>query len=112
MKKRKVKEHKPDRTYNEKFFDDMCEHYDVDSILFAQECMIYELVDFLMGDLERLRRLLIETREQVNALTVEKCAHAKLPYPMTTEDVWDDSFDDNPVMIRYLELFRGGMRNY
>jgi hypothetical protein len=84
---------------------DLMEHDDSDGILFIQEWEIYELVDFLMHDVKRLRCIVMETREQVNKFAPK---HKYPPYLMTAEDVFDCSFDDHPAMIRYIELYGGG----
>jgi hypothetical protein len=80
------------------------EHYDIDTIISGIEVSACEIIDFLMHDIERLGSLVMETREQVNNLSVE-LGHKYLPYPMTAEDVFDCSYYDNPVMRRYIEFY-------
>jgi len=87
-------------------YEYLFEHYDLDFALTTQELEIFQLVDFLVHDVKRLGLLVMETRGQVNNLAKkQKCIEP--PYPMTTENVWDGSFDDHPTMLRYLELFKG-----
>jgi len=84
--------------------EELLEIYDIEEIMLIQEYEIYELVDFLMNDVQRLCCLVMEAREQANIFAVKlKCAD--LPYPMTAENVFDGSFDDHPAMTRYLELY-------
>ena len=80
-----------------------CEHYDIDSIVLNHECEIFDLVYFLMRDIDRLCQLVLDTRSQVNAFAV---GHDDPPYPMTAENLYDASYDDHPAMLRYLKLFR------
>lgn len=84
--------------------ENLLELYDIDEIMFIQECEIYQLVDFLMSDVQRLCCLVLEAREQAN-LFAEKLKYLDLPYPMTVENVFDGSFDNHPAMTRYLELY-------
>jgi len=85
-------------------YEYLFEHYDLDFVLTVQELEIFQLVDFLVHDVERLGFLVMEMRDQVNALAKkQKCV--KTPYPITSENVWDGSFDDHPTMLRYHELF-------
>lgn len=79
------------------------EHYDIDSIMLHHECEIFELVDFLMRDRDRLCQLILDARSQANAFAVN--GHDP-PYPLTAENLYDASYDDRPAMLRYLELFR------
>jgi len=85
-------------------YEYLFEHYDLDFVLTILELEIFQLVDFLVHDVERLGLLVMETRDQVNSLA-KKQKNAELPYPMTSENVWDGSFDGHPTMLRYLELF-------
>jgi len=82
------------------------EHYDLDSIRDIQEQEVFELVDFLRHDVERLGHLVMEAREHANILAARQQG-LDLPYLMTAENVWDASFDDHPATLRYLELYKG-----
>ena len=99
------------KRYNMSIFCDMAEGCDMDFILFYQECLFYELVDFLTDDLDRLRELLMKTREHANAIAVNGMCE-QIPYPMAAEDIWDGSFDDHPAMVRYIQLYRRGRHEY
>jgi hypothetical protein len=83
----------------------LTEHYDLESILFIQECEIYKLVDFLIRDRERLCSLVMEAREQANTFAAKQHNVESPPYLMSAEDVYNDIFDDHPAMCRYKELF-------
>jgi hypothetical protein len=80
------------------------ENYDMDGILFSQECEIYALVDFLLRENNRIRRLALEARCQANALARR---HLGKPYPDIGADAYNACFDDHPAMLRYHELFDG-----
>jgi len=90
---------------------DIMGQYDIDGILFIQECRIYELVDFLMHDVIRLRQLVVEAREQANKLAIQKKPVCP-PYPMTAENVFNGLFDGHPAMSRYFELYGGDKFDY
>ena len=78
------------------------EYYDLDSIMLHYEYEIFELVDFLMRDRDRLCQLVSDARSEVNAFAVR---HGVLPYLLTAENLYDCSYDDHPAMLRYLELY-------
>jgi len=83
---------------------------DMDSVLFIAEQQIYDLVDFLINDMQRLCGLIVEAREQANMFAAKlKCID--LPYPMAEKGVFDDSFDDRPTMQYYHKLFSGRWRS-
>ena len=86
--------------------EELLENYDIDNILFIHECEIYQLVDFLIHDVQRLYYLVLEAREKANIFAI-KLGCSDLPYPMAAENVFDYSFDDHPAMNRYFELHRG-----
>lgn len=92
---------------NKRYQDDsLTERFDLDGILFVQGCEIFGLVDFLVHEVDRLCTLVVEAREQANALAAEGGRKMiDLPYLMATEDVFDGSYDDHPAMLRYEELY-------
>jgi len=79
------------------------QHYDLDSIMLHYECEIFEFVDFLMRDRDRLCRLVLDARSRANAFAV---GYGVTPYLLTAENLYDASYDERPAMLRYLELFR------
>ena len=89
---------------NYSFYDDLCVHYD--SIMFIQECKIFDLVDILLSDLNRLGNLVLDARERANYFAALQNI-SDLPYLTTDDGVWNHSFDDHPSMSRYLELYKG-----
>jgi hypothetical protein len=109
MKKYRRRKHSINKRYywlykNGRLLDD----HDIAGILFMQEYEIYELVDFLIRDVQRLRCFVMEAREKANKFATKKLKSVFLPYLMTAEDVYDYSFNDHPAMIRYFELYGGG----
>jgi len=82
------------------------EFYDIDSIIFNYECEIFDLVDFLMHDRDRLCLLVIDARSKANIFAVENGYMPwDIPYQLISENLYDASYDDHPAMLRYHELF-------
>ena len=82
----------------------LSECHDFNTALFIQECEVFELVDFLYRELDRLRLLVASAREKANYIAA-LYERAPLPFFVIYEDLWDGSFDDHPAMLRYLDLF-------
>ena len=89
---------------NKRYTMNLSESYDFDTALFIQECEVFELVDFLYRELDRLRLLVASAREKANYIAA-LYERAPLPFFVIYEDLWDGSFDDHPAMLRYLDLF-------
>jgi hypothetical protein len=86
----------------DKRYDRLAENCDFDGILFIQECEIFELVDFLLSETNRLRHLVLEARSEANYLALR---HTTPPYPEIGENAYNACFDNHPAMLRYYELY-------
>ena len=71
--------------------------------LSEREYLIFELVEFLMHDLERVHGLVLEARGQANRLAAPGVG---APYPFLAENVYNGAFDGHPAMRRYLNEYR------
>jgi len=61
----------------------------------------YRLIDSLLREIHRLGCLVMETREEVDALLP---ADRPKYWPLTAEGLMDLTYADNPAMGRYLEF--------
>jgi len=82
--------------------DWLCEHTTNDEIEAMDEKIPYDLIHELLQDIRRLTALVIETRDEVNALSRDGDA-----YDITAENVFDGSYYDHPAIDRYIEIFEG-----
>jgi len=85
------------------FLDGRTSSYDDrDHVWDEMELLAYRLVDFLLCDRRKLRRLVMEAREKANDLSPLPYA---IPYPLPADDVFDCTLDEHPAMVRYHQLF-------
>ena len=70
---------------------------------YDKECLIYELVDFLICDSNRLHELILEARQRANNLARGR---GDLPYPYMAENIYDGAFDEHPAMKHYFNHHR------
>jgi len=61
----------------------------------------YELIRILLEDICRLGQLVIDAREEANALAPPDLK----PYPDAGENVWDRSYFTHPAVEKYEELY-------
>jgi hypothetical protein len=80
----------------------MADHFDQDSTLFQKETAAYELIDFLLHELHRVRALAMEARIHTNRLLPDRMHPI---YPLLSENLYDCSLDDHPAIQRYRELY-------
>jgi len=82
--------------------DWLCEHSNYEDIEAMDEMIPYDLIHELLKDIRRLQTLVMETRDEVNALSpIGKV------YDMTAENVFSGIYDDHPALDRYIKLFEG-----
>jgi hypothetical protein len=81
---------------------EMSENYDIDTISNYVEDLPYELIQTLLSEMKKLEGLVINTREEVNALT---SPDQPIPYPDVVSDIVDLSFYDHPAVRRYEEIY-------
>jgi len=82
--------------------DWLCEHSNYVDIEAMDEMIPYDLIHELLKDIRRLQTLVMETRNEVNALSpIGKV------YDMTAENVFSGNYDDHPALDRYIKLFEG-----
>lgn len=62
----------------------------------------YELIDLLLRDIVRIQRMVVEAREEVNALSP---VGGTTPYPTTTENIANGIYDDHRMMNRYIAAY-------
>jgi hypothetical protein len=92
-----------DSDYDEDYLTEFIQEYcDEDTRMLMDETIPYDLIHSLLKDRAQLRKALIDTRGEVNALTEDK---THLPYPTTAQDMPGYYYDDHPAMKRYQELY-------
>jgi len=82
--------------------DWLCEHITCDEIEAMDEMVPYDLVHELLKEIRRLTTMVMETRDEVNALSP-----GREVYDMTAENVFNGIYFDHPALERYIELFEG-----
>ena len=80
--------------------DWLCEHCLCEEIEAMDEIAPYDLIHELLKDVRRLTALVMETRDEVNALSPTRKA-----YDVTAENMSDGSYYDHPALERYIQLF-------
>ncbi|MCL2060597.1 MAG: hypothetical protein FWH01_16355 [Oscillospiraceae bacterium] len=83
--------------YSDEF---MREHSDEDSLEHLEMMYPYELIHVLLSDICRLVQLVIDTRDEVNSLSLDRVV-----YCATAQDVIDAAYDGHPALVRYIELY-------
>ena len=64
------------------------------------EMIPYDLIHDLLKNIRRLETLVMETRDEVNALSLDGDV-----YDITAENVIDGTCYDHPAINRYIEIF-------
>jgi len=77
-----------------------CEHSNYEDIEAMDEMIPYDLIHELFKDIRRLEALVMETRDEVNALSLDRKA-----YVMTAENVSNGIYYDHPAIERYIQIF-------
>jgi len=81
--------------------DWLCEHSTYEEIEAMDEMVPYDLIHELLKDIKRLTTLVMETRDEVNALSQDRKV-----YDVTAENVFDGTYYDHPATERYIQLFK------
>ena len=80
--------------------DWLCEHSNYEDIEAMDEMIPYDLIHELLKDIRRLQALVMETRDEVNALS-PTC----IVYDITSENIFNGVYNDHPALDRYIKLF-------
>ena len=82
--------------------ESMCEIYDTDTISGYIENMPYELMHLLLEEIDKLGKMVMSVRAEVNALTPPSQYE---PYPDLASDIWDMSWYDHPAVKVYEGIY-------
>jgi len=81
--------------------DWLYEHSNYEDIEEMDEIIPYDLIHELLKDIRRLTALVMETRDEVNALS-SGC----MAYEVTAENVFNGLYYDHPAIDRYIQVFK------
>ena len=82
--------------------ESMRETNDTDTIDAYAEGLPYELMHLLLGEIDKLGKMVMGVRAEVNALTPPGQYE---PYPDLATDIWDMSWYDHPSVQKYEEIY-------
>jgi len=82
--------------------ESMRETNDTDTIDAYAEGLPYELMHLMLGEIDKLGKMVMGVRAEVNALTPPGQYE---PYPDLATDIWDMSWYDHPSVQKYEEIY-------
>ncbi|MCL1981634.1 MAG: hypothetical protein FWG53_00900 [Clostridiales bacterium] len=82
--------------------ENMRETYDTDTIDEYVEGLPYELMHILLEEIDKLGKMVMSVRSELNALTPPGQYE---PYPDLATDIWDMSWYDHPSVKKYEEIY-------